>query len=212
MPLFHFFRSYPFRLSNSISTRATLAAASAPRVRVTFPRGNSRSPAGCATPAPAAAQRRHASRNHRRSPAGTARPTFSRWGLSETRADHARGSQAPISRPAGAGRGSAAKRPRGHGRGPEQVLTSWGAGSRKDTQSSGKTIFIKKHRRLFSNGRKPRTEEKLPCRRCAIHSLSRSTRSLCPLGRCSSYSSMLGVPNSAQYARSSLLQISWDTL
>ncbi len=58
MPLLNFFRSYPFRLSNTISARATLAAASAPRVRVTFPRGSSRSPAACAIAAPAAASPR----------------------------------------------------------------------------------------------------------------------------------------------------------
>ena len=60
------------------ATRAALAAASGPRVRVTFPRSKRSSPGTAATAAPAAAHFRHTRRNHRPSPAGTARATFSR--------------------------------------------------------------------------------------------------------------------------------------
>ena len=66
------------RTASIILTRATLAAASAPRVRVALPGGRGSSPAAGGTPAPAAAQLLHTSRNHWRSPAGTAPPTFSR--------------------------------------------------------------------------------------------------------------------------------------
>ena len=76
MPLSNSTRSDPSRQSNTISARAALTAASAPRVRVTFP-GGSPSPSTCATPAPAAAQLRHTSRNQRRPPGGPARATFS---------------------------------------------------------------------------------------------------------------------------------------
>ena len=71
----------PLVASRTISARGTLAAASFPRVRVTFPGGGGLFPVSVSSfraPAPAAAQLRQTSRNDRRSPAGTARATTSR--------------------------------------------------------------------------------------------------------------------------------------